>query len=210
VEMSRKAHPDEKIIITSSFVKALDIVKEVLARNKVLHPKRILELNGTVSALERSLGLEHFNESGSYEILLLSVGCGGFGLNITGASHMIIFEPFWTPGLRVQVIGRADRLGQKFIVARKEEVAALEITSSLAVPGRKARDSQATSSAPMARTPTRRPSRRPTRPQETGTKSPTSIGPPRQGTSLTATEQQASAWAGADTSGTAIRSHAVA
>lgn len=43
----------------------------------------------------------------------LRVTSGGIGLNIASASHLILYEPFWTPGLLNQVIRRLNQLGYR-------------------------------------------------------------------------------------------------
>jgi SNF2 family DNA or RNA helicase len=44
--------------------------------------------------------------------LLLSLKAGGSGLNLTAASYVILFDPWWNPAVENQAIDRAHRIGQ--------------------------------------------------------------------------------------------------
>ncbi|PCD45426.1 hypothetical protein AU210_000860 [Fusarium oxysporum f. sp. radicis-cucumerinum] len=108
----RSKHPGEKIIVTSSSIKFLDIIQELLSRH--LPGVKVTEFNGRIVSVEERVRIANdFNMTGkgSY-ILLLSASCGGTGLNLYGGSRLIITEQFWTPGLEKQVIGRAHRMPQ--------------------------------------------------------------------------------------------------
>ncbi|SCO79828.1 uncharacterized protein FRV6_04041 [Fusarium oxysporum] len=108
----RSKHPGEKIIVTSSSIKFLDIIQELLSRH--LPGVKVTEFNGRIVSVEERMRIANdFNMTGkgSY-ILLLSASCGGTGLNLYGGSRLIITEQFWTPGLEKQVIGRAHRMPQ--------------------------------------------------------------------------------------------------
>lgn len=48
--------------------------------------------------------------------MLISSLAGGMGLNLTGASHLIVTDPFWNPGNQEQAYGRVHRLGQQHTV----------------------------------------------------------------------------------------------
>ena len=45
-------------------------------------------------------------------LFLLSAKAGGVGLNIIGASRIIMIEPAWNPAIDSQSIARAWRFGQ--------------------------------------------------------------------------------------------------
>ena len=99
----------------------LDILAEALHKRSLIdedewrdNPFAVLRYDGTIPKAKRAATLHEFNyvnRSGT-SVLLLTAGCGGTGLNITGGCHMIICERFWSPGLREQVIGRCYRLRQ--------------------------------------------------------------------------------------------------
>ncbi|KPM35558.1 hypothetical protein AK830_g11021 [Neonectria ditissima] len=112
-----QAYPGEKMIIVSASVMFLDIMKEALHRHvqrEASFQLQISEYNGTIeSPKQRAEVVRNFNETmGRTAVLLLSATAGGTGLNLAGASHIIISEPFWTAGLEEHVIGRAHRMPQ--------------------------------------------------------------------------------------------------
>lgn len=45
-------------------------------------------------------------------ILLVSIGCGALGLNLTAASTVILMDPWWQSTIEQQAIDRVHRIGQ--------------------------------------------------------------------------------------------------
>ncbi|KAK7430837.1 hypothetical protein QQZ08_002626 [Neonectria magnoliae] len=105
-------------MVVSTSVMFLDMLSEAIRRKGQTEPIlefEICEYNGSVKSLEeRSNRIRHFNSASSGpKVLLMSATSGGTRLNVTGASHIIICEPFWTLGDKVQIVGRCHHLGQK-------------------------------------------------------------------------------------------------
>jgi SNF2 family DNA or RNA helicase len=46
-------------------------------------------------------------------VFLISLRAGGFGLNLTAASYVVLFDPWWNPAVENQAIDRTHRIGQK-------------------------------------------------------------------------------------------------
>ena len=44
---------------------------------------------------------------------MLSLKAGGAGLNLTSASYVILYDPWWNPAVENQAIDRTYRIGQK-------------------------------------------------------------------------------------------------
>jgi len=53
-----------------------------------------------------------FQDDDGIPILLISLKAGGVGLNLTGADHVVHFDPWWNPAAEAQATDRAHRIGQ--------------------------------------------------------------------------------------------------
>jgi SNF2 family DNA or RNA helicase len=45
-------------------------------------------------------------------VFLLSLKAAGTGLNLTSASYVVLYDPWWNPAVEAQAIDRTHRLGQ--------------------------------------------------------------------------------------------------
>ncbi|VEU19821.1 DEKNAAC100090 [Brettanomyces naardenensis] len=72
-----------------------------------------LRMDGTTPVSERQKLVDAFNEDPEYKVFLLTTRVGGLGVNLTGASRVIIYDPDWNPSTDIQARERAWRLGQK-------------------------------------------------------------------------------------------------
>ena len=51
-------------------------------------------------------------------MFLISLRAGGTGLNLTAASYVVLFDPWWNPAVEAQAIDRSHRIGQdKTVIA---------------------------------------------------------------------------------------------
>ena len=53
-----------------------------------------------------------FQESEGAGIFLLSLRAAGTGLNLTNASYVVLYDPWWNPAVEAQAIDRTHRIGQ--------------------------------------------------------------------------------------------------
>ncbi len=103
-----------KVLIFSSFVRHLELVKEqIIKRN---WPYAML----TGKTVERESEIKKFQENSSTQLFLISLKAGGVGLNLVAADYVFIIDPWWNPAAEMQAINRAHRIGQdkKVIVYR--------------------------------------------------------------------------------------------
>src|SRR5207237_4637669 len=56
--------------------------------------------------------IERFQSAEGPGVFLISLKAGGFGLNLTAASYVILFDPWWNPAVENQAIDRTHRIGQ--------------------------------------------------------------------------------------------------
>ncbi len=103
-----------KVLIFSSFVKHLELVKEQIESKKWKYS--IL----TGQTTNRKQVIDNFQNDPENRIFLISLKAGGVGLNLTSADYVFIIDPWWNPAAELQAINRAHRIGQdkKVIVYR--------------------------------------------------------------------------------------------
>ena len=64
------------------------------------------------STINRQDRVDEFNSDDTIPVFLVSLKAGGSGLNLTGASVVIHFDPWWNPAVEDQATDRAHRIGQ--------------------------------------------------------------------------------------------------
>ena len=87
------------------------ILKEI---EKELHSEQIKThmITGETPSQKRSKIVDEFSESPDASVFLLSLKAAGTGLNLTRASYVFIFDPWWNPAAENQAIDRSHRIGQ--------------------------------------------------------------------------------------------------
>ena len=53
-----------------------------------------------------------FQNDPNGSVFLLSLRAAGTGLNLTTASYVILYDPWWNPAVEAQAIDRSHRIGQ--------------------------------------------------------------------------------------------------
>ena len=100
----------EKAIIFTSYKKMFSIFNDDIAERFHIP---VMTINGDTPVEERQSIVDDFNAINSAAVLALNPRAAGTGLNITGANHVIHFNPEWNPALEDQSTARAYRRGQK-------------------------------------------------------------------------------------------------
>jgi SNF2 family DNA or RNA helicase len=62
---------------------------------------------------DRKGEIERFQTTKDPSVFMLSLKAGGAGLNLTSASYVILYDPWWNPAVENQAIDRTHRIGQK-------------------------------------------------------------------------------------------------
>jgi superfamily II DNA or RNA helicase len=68
--------------------------------------------HGGLSRTERDRIIKEFQEGEGPGALVLSLKAGGTGLNLTAASHVVLYDRWWNPAVEDQARDRAWRIGQ--------------------------------------------------------------------------------------------------
>ena len=74
--------------------------------------RRISFLHGGLTPAAREREIKEFNEGEGPSVFILSLKAGGFGLNLTKATHVIHYDRWWNPAVEDQATDRAYRIGQ--------------------------------------------------------------------------------------------------
>jgi SNF2 family DNA or RNA helicase len=94
-----------KFIVISQYTDTLHWLSDVL-------DLRTLLFTGDMSQRERDETLTAFRAAQGSAVLLLSLKAGGVGLNIQEATHVVMFDRWWTPAAEQQAVARAHRFGR--------------------------------------------------------------------------------------------------
>jgi len=96
-----------KVLVFSQFVSMLDIIRDELEERD--RPFSYL----TGQTKNRHEVISDFQESKDPKTFLLSLKAGGSGLNLTSASYVVLYDPWWNPAVENQAIDRCHRIGQE-------------------------------------------------------------------------------------------------
>jgi SNF2 family DNA or RNA helicase len=106
-----EAHLDEapiKSVVFSCWTTHLDLISIALDA----HGFKYTRLDGRMKRIARSQALDTFSKDPSVPIMLVSIGAGGLGLNLTVANKAYVMEPQFNPAAEAQAVDRVHRLGQ--------------------------------------------------------------------------------------------------
>ncbi|XP_070187722.1 DNA repair and recombination protein RAD54B-like isoform X2 [Littorina saxatilis] len=102
--------PQEKVVLVSNHTKTLDLLQQFCSDCGY----SCVRLDGHTPTAQRQQIVTRFNSSyGQEKIFLLSSKAGGVGLNLIGASRLILYDIDWNPANDLQAMARVWRDGQK-------------------------------------------------------------------------------------------------
>lgn len=96
----------QKVLIFSQFVQMLRLLEEACAQIGI--PTHLL----TGETKNRGEVVEAFQKEEGGAVFLLSLRAAGTGLNLTSASYVVLYDPWWNPAVEAQAIDRSHRIGQ--------------------------------------------------------------------------------------------------
>jgi superfamily II DNA or RNA helicase len=97
----------QKVLVFSQFLEMLEIIREEITQRE--WPSFML----TGQTEDRGKLVDSFQKHEGAGIFLISLKAGGAGLNLTAASYVVLFDPWWNPAVEAQAIDRTHRIGQK-------------------------------------------------------------------------------------------------
>jgi len=95
-----------KVLVFSQFVEMLKILQTELEEKG--RPYFML----TGQTTQRGEVVQAFHDSKEPAVFLLSLKAAGTGLNLTSASYVVLYDPWWNPAVEAQAIDRTHRIGQ--------------------------------------------------------------------------------------------------
>lgn len=106
--LKQDGNKPRKTIIFSEFTSMLDILANLLFENNI----PFVKYDGRMDKISKAESLEKLSQDPNIHVLLCSLKCGAYGLNITSCSRVILYEPFWNPAIGAQAVDRVYRYGQ--------------------------------------------------------------------------------------------------
>jgi superfamily II DNA or RNA helicase len=96
----------QKVLVFSQFVQMLHLLEKECATRNI--PTHIL----TGQTKDRQSVVNAFQSDKGAGVFLLSLRAAGTGLNLTNASYVVLYDPWWNPAVEAQAIDRSHRIGQ--------------------------------------------------------------------------------------------------
>ncbi|MBV9183408.1 MAG: DEAD/DEAH box helicase [Acidobacteria bacterium] len=103
------AAKQEKVLVFTQF---REITAPLAGFLQLIFERPGLVLHGETEVKKRQDLVRRFQEDEAVGFFVLSLKAGGFGLNLTAASHVVHFDRWWNPAVENQATDRAFRIGQ--------------------------------------------------------------------------------------------------
>ncbi|KAG0211347.1 helicase [Mortierella sp. GBA30] len=106
---SLRKNTSERVVLVSNFTQTLDILERICTQQQY----GFFRLDGSTPTQKRQEYVDKFNAPSCQKfVFLLSAKSGGVGLNLIGASRLIMFDIDWNPSVDQQAMARIHREGQ--------------------------------------------------------------------------------------------------
>uniref|UniRef100_H2ZU90 RAD54 homolog B n=1 Tax=Latimeria chalumnae TaxID=7897 RepID=H2ZU90_LATCH len=93
--------PAERVVLISSYTQTLNLLQEICKRYGYGYAR----LDGQTPVAQRQQVVDGFNSRYTSDfIFLLSSKAGGVGLNLVGASHLVLYDIDWNPANDIQMV----------------------------------------------------------------------------------------------------------
>ena len=99
----------ESALVFTQYAKVGAAIQKALAER---FSRQFPFLHGGLEASAREKLVRGFQNTSRPDVFILSLKAGGFGLNLTKATHVIHYDRWWNPAVESQATDRAHRIGQ--------------------------------------------------------------------------------------------------
>ncbi len=96
----------QKVLVFSQFVQVLKLLEHECTQRQI--KTHLL----TGQTRQRQEVVTAFQNDPAAAVFLLSLRAAGTGLNLTNASYVVLYDPWWNPAVEAQAIDRSHRIGQ--------------------------------------------------------------------------------------------------
>ena len=106
----------EKAIVYSQSLSLLDIIEQCISSinaSSTSVPVHYVRIDGDTAIAHRSALINALNHDPNVHLGLLTTRVGGLGINLTGCSKVVLFDPDWNPIIDIQARERVWRYGQQ-------------------------------------------------------------------------------------------------
>jgi DNA repair and recombination protein RAD54B len=101
---------NERVVVVSQSTAALDMINSHVCSP---HGWKTVRIDGSIDTSKRQDIVNSFNKYGVGQVFLLSTTAGGVGLNLIGASKLVLVDSSWNPAHDLQAMARIWRPGQQ-------------------------------------------------------------------------------------------------
>ena len=102
-EAQRGGH---RVLVFSQFTSMLALIRDELDKEDI----DFCYLDGGTK--DRSAVVDRFQKPAGPPVFLISLKAGGYGLTLTAADTVVLFDPWWNPAVEAQAADRIHRIGQ--------------------------------------------------------------------------------------------------
>lgn len=102
-EAQRGGH---RVLVFSQFTSMLSLIRDELDREDIDYSY----LDGATR--DRTAVVDRFQKPAGPPVFLISLKAGGYGLTLTAADTVVLFDPWWNPAVEAQAADRIHRIGQ--------------------------------------------------------------------------------------------------
>ncbi len=100
---------EHKVLVFSQFTSMLDLLGELCRQRGIAY----YHFDGQTPPAKRAEMVSRFQqEDDKTNVFLISLKAGNAGLNLTAASYVFLFDPWWNTAVQQQAIDRTHRIGQ--------------------------------------------------------------------------------------------------
>ena len=95
-----------RVLVFSQFTSMLRLIRQALESEGLDYAY----LDGATR--DRAAVVDHFQKQDGPPVFLISLKAGGYGLTLTAADTVVLFDPWWNPAVEAQAADRVHRIGQ--------------------------------------------------------------------------------------------------